>query len=212
MKTAPTKSSIPETRIIKADFEMSAPSFSQLPEIEVPEIAFLGRSNVGKSSLLNALCDRRALARVSKTPGRTQTFNLYPLEIERNEKREHYYFVDLPGFGYARIDQQTRRKWEQMIESYLLKRDSLSLVLLLVDSRRVPAEEERWIAKLGRGGNLAVIMTKSDKLSTRELANAIQNLSMELKIPTKRIMHSSILRSAKTDIPRLRNAIFDLIN
>ncbi|MFN8388853.1 MAG: ribosome biogenesis GTP-binding protein YihA/YsxC [Bdellovibrionota bacterium] len=205
-RRAPAKN---ELRIVKAEFEKSLPDFKSLPRGELPEIAFLGRSNVGKSSLLNALCERKALARVSKTPGRTQTFNFYRLEFEAEKKRIPCHFVDLPGYGYAVIDKATRRRWSEMIGSYVLDRENLQMVLLLIDSRRSPGEEERYIAEIGREGNLVVVLTKCDKLSQNELRSAMKKMSAELGLPEQRVLPSSILRDKHDRTGALREFIFE---
>ena len=138
---------------------------SKLPEHSLPEIAFAGKSNVGKSSLINALLNRKALARTSSQPGKTQTINFYNIN-------ESFYFVDLPGYGYAKVSQEIREKWGKMIERYLKQSKVLKLVCLLVDIRHAPSENDKimydWI--IYQGYQPVILATKLDKIkrSARE--------------------------------------------
>ena len=138
---------------------------SKLPEHSLPEIAFAGKSNVGKSSLINALLNRKALARTSSQPGKTQTINFYNIN-------ESFYFVDLPGYGYAKVSREIREKWGKMIERYLKQSKVLKLVCLLVDIRHAPSENDKimyeWIVY--QGYQPVILATKLDKIkrSARE--------------------------------------------
>ena len=142
---------------------MSAVKPGQFPPEELPEFAFLGRSNVGKSRLLNALVDEKGLARVSATPGRTQVINFFRLG-------ERYTFVDLPGYGYAKVDKETKRSWRALVDSYLESRQSLALCFLLLDSRRgwmdMDLELRDWLTAQGRP--YLVVGTKWDKLKSHK--------------------------------------------
>jgi GTP-binding protein len=133
------------------------------PSDRMPEIAFLGRSNVGKSSLLNALAGRKGLAFTSNTPGRTQTINFYRIEGA-------FYFVDLPGYGYARVPAGFQRDWKKLIEQYLENRETLKLSCLILDARRGWMDKDldlkRWLEDRGR--EYLVIATKTDKLNQSE--------------------------------------------
>jgi len=133
---------------------------SKLPVNDKPEIAFAGKSNVGKSSLINALVNRKSLARTSSQPGKTQTINFYNINNQ-------LYFVDLPGYGYARVSYSLKEKWGEMIENYLKKSRQLKAVFLLVDIRHEPTENDRlmyeWI--LAQGYDPIIIATKLDKIS-----------------------------------------------
>jgi GTP-binding protein len=146
-------------KVIDAKFYKSVFKKSSLPTGQIPEIAFSGRSNVGKSSLINTLINRKGIAKTSSTPGRTQSINF----IDINNS---LYFVDLPGYGYARVPDSVKKDWRQLIEGYLEKRENLKLVILIIDSRRDPREEEAQFAdwlKLN-GISYAVVITKIDKL------------------------------------------------
>jgi len=146
-------------KVIDAKFYKSVFKKSSLPTGQIPEIAFSGRSNVGKSSLINTLINRKGIAKTSSTPGRTQSINF----IDINDS---LYFVDLPGYGYARVTDSVKKDWQHLIEGYLKKRENLTLVILIIDSRRDPREEEAQFAdwlKLN-GISYAVVITKIDKL------------------------------------------------
>lgn len=144
----------------KAKFVTGAPSLADCPDPHYPEICFAGRSNVGKSSLINAIMDHRGLARTSNTPGKTQQMNYYLVDDSR-------YFVDLPGFGYAKVPKKERERWGRDIRDYLLKRPTLRLVVHLVDIRHEPSDlDEDFFYWLGVNRlPFCVVLTKSDKLT-----------------------------------------------
>jgi GTP-binding protein len=146
-----------------ARFCVSAHTLDDLPKGNQPEIAFLGRSNVGKSSLINSLLKRRNLAHTSGTPGRTRAINFYLVN-------ERFYFVDLPGYGYARVPETMRRGWGELIEGYLARRRQLALSLVIVDARHEPTPLDRQLRDWLQSYQLPflVVLTKSDKLSSAE--------------------------------------------
>jgi GTP-binding protein len=148
--------------VTESVFVTSAARPDQFPSDGLPEIAFLGRSNVGKSSLINALAGRRELAFTSSTPGRTQTINFYRIN-------GWLYFVDLPGYGYARAPQELARQWRELAESYLLTRETLDLSLLILDARRGWMDQDlqlkQWLELHNR--RYQVIATKTDKLKNQ---------------------------------------------
>lgn len=152
-------------KILSAEFVLSAKEQRHYPPDGVPEVAFAGRSNVGKSSLINALLNRKRLARTSVTPGRTQDINFFRV----NDK---FYLVDLPGYGYARVPEAVRKQWRPMVETYLQERKSLRLVVVILDVRRDPSDEDiqlmGWLVFYAI--NYMVVLTKADKLSSNELA------------------------------------------
>src|SRR6185369_4704946 len=152
--------------IKQATYIISSPSFDQAPKPDRPEIAFIGRSNVGKSSLINMLCNNRKLAKISNSPGRTQLINHFEI-ISSSGKRadQKWYLVDLPGYGFAKHSQSTRRRWEQMIENYLRKRENLVNVFVLIDSRHDPQQADiDFINSLGKWQvPFSIVFTKSDK-------------------------------------------------
>lgn len=175
-------------RPLSADYLTSAAKLSQLPADDVPEIALCGRSNVGKSSLLNALVGQRALARVSRTPGCTRLINLFTLEAMvrqgEAEVRTALRLADLPGFGFAKVAKSERRTWQPLIQGYLGERPNLRGVVLLMDARRVQmqrqdpgilAEEEdlmRWLLSLPLP--VLPVMTKADLLAKHERKPTLQ--------------------------------------
>ncbi len=150
---------------------------STLPENEHMEVAFAGKSNVGKSSLINALMNRKSLARTSAQPGKTQTINFYNINGE-------LYFVDLPGYGYARVSESEKQKWGKMIENYLHTSQKLRAVFLLIDIRHEPSANDRsmyeWI--LYQGYKPVIIATKSDKINRSQLQKHIKMLRTGLKV------------------------------
>jgi GTP-binding protein len=143
-----------------AEFIISNTDIAKLPEANLPEYAFIGRSNVGKSSLINMLCQRKALAKTSQSPGKTQVINHFLIN-------KNWYLVDLPGYGYAKVSQTTRKSWEGMIKTYLERRENLQCVLVLIDSRleaqKVDLEFMDWLGS--KGIPFAIIFTKADKQS-----------------------------------------------
>lgn len=146
-------------------FVSSAARAEDFPPGELPEVALVGRSNVGKSTLLNRLTGVRRLAFVSKTPGRTQLINFFRVG-------NRCQLVDLPGYGYARVPARVRRGWEDLVTSYLFHREQLRLVLLLVDARREPVESDLEVRDLlvEQGIDFALVITKADKLSRNRMA------------------------------------------
>lgn len=148
--------------IIDAKYLISNANYEQCPPADKPEYAFIGRSNVGKSSLINMLCNKKALAKTSSAPGKTQLINHFEVI---SGARQKWYLVDLPGYGYAKVSQSSRRRWEQMIENYIRKRENLTCLFVLVDSRHEPQKID--LAFINQLGNwevpFAVIFTKADK-------------------------------------------------
>ena len=148
--------------ITSAQYLISSPSYDQSPKADRPEYAFIGRSNVGKSSLINMLCNNKGLAKTSAAPGKTQLINHF--EIVSNDKKK-WYIVDLPGYGYAKISQSSRRRWEQMIENYIRKRENLACLFVLIDSRHEPQQLDiEFINQLGKWETpFVLVFTKADK-------------------------------------------------
>ncbi len=185
---------------MKTQFIISAAKRSGFPKLGLPEIALVGRSNVGKSSLLNALVGAK-VARTSRTPGRTQLVNFF----EVDGKRGKFVLADLPGYGYARIPQPERIKWKKLIEDYLLHRDPLKLVLLLVDIRRQLTQEdadffhalEETLEK--RGGRVLVVATKSDKVAKADLKPALHRIARALELGKADVFPTSSLKHMGLD-------------
>ena len=148
----------------KADFQASYGLSSQLPDSDRPEFVFSGRSNVGKSSLINKLCNRKNLARVSATPGKTATINFYTVDSA--------YFVDLPGYGYAKVSAADRQRWDQLINSYFDAARNCVLLVQLLDSRHAPSADDMQMLEYlrYRGIPFVAALTKADKLKKSEIA------------------------------------------
>lgn len=148
---------------------------SKLPENKLPEIAFAGKSNVGKSSLINALMNRKSFARISGTPGKTQTINFYNIN-------EELYLVDLPGYGYAKVTEQKKEKWGRMIERYLHGSKQLQAIFLLVDIRHDPSANDRmmyqWVVEMGF--HPIIIATKLDKIKRSQVQKQIKSIKQGL--------------------------------
>lgn len=163
--------------IKKSDFYITAVSSAQYPKDNKPEIAFVGRSNVGKSTIINTLTNRKALARVSGVPGKTRVINFFTINDE-------FYFVDLPGYGFAKVSKQEKQKWGQMIEKYLTSRKQLRLIILLVDIRRIPTEDDKMMCNWVKhyGVNFLVVCTKADKVSKNEMIKNLKIIREELEL------------------------------
>lgn len=154
--------------IKKAEFVKSSIKLSQCPEPDIPEYAFLGRSNVGKSSLINMLTSRSKLAKTSGTPGKTQTINHFIIN-------KSWYIADLPGYGYAKVSKKMREEWKKMIDNYILDRKNLMTLFLLIDSRHEPIESDiEFMNFLGiKYIPFARIFTKADKMKKNDLERVI---------------------------------------
>lgn len=159
----------------KVEFESSFGVFAQLPESTMPEIAFSGRSNVGKSSLLNKLVNRKSLARVSASPGKTATINFFRLENMR--------LADLPGYGYAKVARAEKERWAELMEGYFSSERNIKLVVQLVDMRRTPTADDFQMMEfmLSKGYEFIIVMTKSDKLNKSERQERISKIREELR-------------------------------
>ena len=170
---------------------------SKLPDNELPEIAFAGKSNVGKSSLINALMNRKSLARTSATPGKTQTINFYNVNQE-------LYLVDLPGYGYAKVSPKEKEQWGKLIERYLHGSTQLRAVFLLIDIRHDPGNNDKlmydWI--VDQGYNPIIIATKADKLKRSQIAKHVKMVKDGLNLVpgTKIIPFSSVSKQGRDEI------------
>ena len=171
-------------RIIQANLQQVAALKKQYPPQDIPEIAFAGRSNVGKSSLINLLCGRRDLARVSGSPGKTRTINFYAVTVDNDGVRAEYRIVDLPGYGYAKVAKATSESWGEMIETYLKDRPNLAKVALLVDARHEPSAQDIQMYEYMRhyGMDGLVVATKADKLSRSELPKSLSVIRKTLRM------------------------------
>ncbi len=173
-------------KIANCELEIVCGITSKIPENGRFEVAFAGKSNVGKSSLINSLLQRKALARTSSQPGKTQTINYYRVNKDRDEEdfAPDCYLVDLPGYGYAAISQKEREKWGKMIENYLHTSKQLKTVFLLVDVRHAPSANDKlmydWIESMGM--EPVIIATKKDKVKKKELQRNINTIRTKLEM------------------------------
>ncbi len=174
-------------KVNQAEFVISAVGPAQYPEDGLPEIALAGRSNVGKSSLINKMIARKNLARTSSQPGKTQTLNFYAIDAQ-------LYLVDLPGYGYAQVAQGIKAGWGSMMERYLLRSERLALVVQLLDMRHPPSREDRrmyeWLGEAGRA--VLLVATKADKLSKGQWMKQNHMIQRELSSSTLPIPFSSL--------------------
>lgn len=155
----------------------------QYPQERLPEVAFAGRSNVGKSSLINTVVGRKGLARTSQTPGKTQLIHFYKVEGD-------FVLVDLPGYGYARVPEAIRRRWGPMVERYLSGRKTLCLVVLILDMRRIPSQQDRqlksWLEQ--KALSTCYVLTKADKIPRGKRSHKIRQIAQTLGASTEELL------------------------
>ncbi len=191
--------------IKKVDLETVCGITSTLPDNQKPEIAFAGKSNVGKSSLINGLMNRKSYARISATPGKTQTINFYNINDEM-------YLVDLPGYGYAKVSEAEKQKWGKLIERYLQESRQLKAVFLLIDIRHEPSANDvmmyDWIVR--QGFYPVIIATKADKIKRSQLQKHLKMIRTTLQLPagTKVIPFSSVTKQGRDEIWKLAETEF----
>ena len=172
---------------------------SAIPQTELPEVAFAGKSNVGKSSLINALMNRKSYARTSSQPGKTQTINFYELgaRLDGEEDRRDFYLVDLPGYGYAKTGKERRKIWSKFIEEYLLHSEDLQFVCQLIDIRHDPMASDvemfHWLVD----NHLPVLLvaTKADKISRGARDKSVSNIKKKLGVPEVDVLPYSSLKN-----------------
>ncbi len=162
--------------IKSAKYLLSSPSFDKCPPPNKPEYAFIGRSNVGKSSLINMLCNNDKLAKTSASPGKTQMINHFLIN-------DGWYIVDLPGYGFAKVSQSSRRRWEQMIENYLRKRENLTMLFVLIDSRHSPQKIDlEFLENIKKWGvPCSIIFTKTDKENQRTVSKNVNDFKTAMQ-------------------------------
>ncbi len=185
--------------VSRAEFIGSYPQMQQAPEDGRPEFAFIGRSNVGKSSLVNLLTDRRELARISNTPGKTQHLNYYLID-------ERWYLVDLPGYGYAKVSKKERRKWQQMIEHYLKARPTLASAFVLIDShvspQRIDLEFCNWLGE--KQVPFVLVFTKTDRQkedqTTANVQAYLEKMSEQWSALPPHFLTSSVRRTGREEL------------
>lgn len=190
---------------IRAKYLASAVRADQYPTGGLQEIAFIGRSNVGKSSLINSLCRQNGLARVSSTPGKTQTINFYEIAAKEipTDRREAFYLVDLPGYGYAKASKSNKSQWSAFIRQYLSGSKNLRLVCQLIDIRHplMESDQEGYHWMIGNNIPVQIILTKADKLSRQEMLRQHQALSRSLGLtPERVIVYSSTQHTGRPEL------------
>ena len=195
-------------RVLDARFLTTAVEEAGWPAADVPEIAFVGRSNVGKSSMINALTGRRKLVRVSNTPGRTRTLNFFDVLLERDGSRRTVRLADLPGYGYAKVSQAERASWERMITTYLQKRSSLRGVVAIVDAEVGATEDDvRTLAYLvAAGRRVLVAATKVDRLGKSHRKPRLATIAERLSVPRDTVLGFSA--TEKLGVPEVWEALW----
>ena len=179
----------------QAKFSISAPDISHLSPDEGIEIAFAGRSNVGKSTLINSLLNRKKLVKTSSTPGKTQLINFFKINDE-------FYFVDLPGYGFAKVPESVSKQWQRLIEAYLQERETLRKVVLIVDSRHKPTAQDRqlkeWLDFYQRP--VLIVASKIDKLKRGQIQKQLKQIKQELSLDKTPLVHSSLEKGRREEI------------
>ena len=195
-------------RVLVASFLTTAVEEAGWPAADVPEIAFVGRSNVGKSSMINALTGRRKLVRVSNTPGRTRTLNFFDVLLERGELRRAVRLADLPGYGFAKVSRDERASWERMITSYLERRTSLRGVVAIVDAEVGATEDDvRTLAYLVSGGRrVLVAATKLDRLGKARRKPSLAAIAERLSVPRDSVLGFSA--TEKLGVPEVWESLW----
>ena len=191
-------------KIRSAEFILSASSPWQFPPLRLPEIAFAGRSNVGKSTLINSLLNRKKLVKTSSTPGKTQLINFFRI----NDK---FHFVDLPGYGFAKVPEMVRQQWQRLIESYLQERESLRNVVLIIDSRHGATSQDlqlkEWLDYYGRP--VLIVASKIDKLKRGQIQKHLKIIRQGLSLDTTPLAHSSLEKGRRDEIWKNLNPWLD---
>ncbi|MBR2774098.1 MAG: YihA family ribosome biogenesis GTP-binding protein [Selenomonadaceae bacterium] len=193
-----------EITIIKSEYVTSAVNRATCPEELLPEIVFVGRSNVGKSSLINSLTNRKSLARTSGTPGKTQTINFFRVELKTSDDtRRAFYLVDLPGYGYAKTSKTNRALWAKFIDEYLSSRRDIRFVCQLVDMRHPPMESDlkSFASLVGNNLPVLVVATKSDKLGKTQRQKHLYAIQKAFGIDAESILpYSSTKNEGRSEL------------
>lgn len=190
-------------KITDAVFVTTATKASQWPREPLPEIAFVGRSNVGKSSMINTLANRNKLVRVSNTPGRTRTLNFFDVSIDSHGKKRTVRLCDLPGYGFAKVSKAEREQWHEMISEYLSQRRQLSAVVSIVDAEVGPTGDDVSMLDFLQGTppKILVVATKLDRLSKAKQKPALHKAAAMLEVPQEAVVgFSAVERIGVTDV------------
>ena len=197
-----------EITVVRSEYVTSAVSKSTCPEERLPEIVFVGRSNVGKSSLINSLVRRRNLARTSGTPGKTQTINFFRVTLKFSDEtsddtRREFYLVDLPGYGYARTSKVNRKLWAKFIDEYLTNRRDIKFVCQLVDMRHEPMESDlkSFASLVEKNLPVLIVATKSDKIGTTERQKHLDAIKKSLGVDAESVLpYSSTKNEGRSEL------------
>ncbi len=196
-------------KIISADIVISAVRQSQYPEAKLPEFLVVGRSNVGKSSFINTIMNRKSLARTSNKPGRTQTLNFYIVNKD-------FYLIDVPGYGYAGANKKKQLKFGKMIEEYIENRENLKEVFMLIDFRRKPEKDDLLMYNFLKYYNLKVVLvaTKIDKVSKNQISKNLKQIksSIDLVMGDSLVLFSSVSKEGKKEIHEIIEKYLDFID
>lgn len=179
-----------DIRVLQSEFLTTAMEPASYPAPGAPEIAFVGRSNVGKSSLINALTHRKKMVRVSNTPGRTRALNFFDVRLLDGRREERVRLCDLPGYGYAKVSKAERKSWEGIIETYLRTRESLAAVVQIVDAEVGPTPQDvetgAWLAAAGKP--VVTVATKLDRVAKAKRKPALQAHAATLRLPAELLL------------------------
>jgi len=177
-------------KILNADFVTTATNPDEYPRHPIPEVAFVGRSNVGKSSMINALAQRKKLVRVSNTPGRTKTLNFFDVTLEHRAKKRVVRLCDLPGYGFAKVSKAERTVWDTMINSYLTNRHTLKVVVTIIDAEVGPTADdlEMFDFLQDKPPRILVVATKLDRLNKAARKPQLEKIRTKLELPANSLL------------------------
>jgi GTP-binding protein len=197
-------------KILDARFITTAVEPKGYPTSAAPEVAFVGRSNVGKSSMINALVGRKKLVRVSNTPGRTRTLNFFDVDVERGSKTHLVRFADLPGYGFAKVSKTERAEWQKMITVYLEKRRDLKVVVSIIDAEVGPTPDDfQTLDYLQDYRRILVVATKIDRLTKAHRKPRVQALAEQLSLPSEAVLPFS--STEKLGVDEVWNTLLDAL-
>ncbi len=177
-------------KVLGAEFVTTATKVAEYPSKAVPEVAFVGRSNVGKSSMINALCKRKKLVRVSHTPGRTKTLNFFDVMLEHRAKKRTLRLCDLPGYGYAKVSKAERAEWNRMIDDYLTQRHTLKVVVTIIDAEIGPTPDDLKMLDFlqEKPPRILVVATKLDRINKAARKPRLKALQQQLELPENSLL------------------------